>query len=101
MSPGGPRTVRVPLEYVFEAVHHQAVHRAAIIVPDLGIYIEMRRETSTCRLIFDLIEYSLDLELPGAVVESPVIMALNNDANDLVTWSNISAILVSIAYPIY
>jgi hypothetical protein len=57
----------------------------------------MRREMSPCRLIFDLIEYS---ELPGAVVEDPVTVALNKDANDLVTWSNVSVILVSIAYPI-
>jgi hypothetical protein len=42
--------------------------------------------------VFDLIEYSLDLELPDAVVEHPVIVALNNGANDLVTWSNVSAV---------
>ena len=52
----------------------------------------MRRETSACKTIFDLIEYSLDFELPSAVVEHPVIVALNNDANDFVTWSNVRAI---------
>jgi hypothetical protein len=84
----------------FEAVHQQAVHRATGVVPDLGTYIELRRETSACRPIFDLIEYSLDLELPDAVMENPVIVALNNCANDLVTWANVSAILNSTAYRI-
>ena len=75
----------------FEAVKQQALYRANGVVPELGIYIEMRRETSGCKPVFDLIEYSLDLELPDAVVEHPVIVALNNAANDLVTWSNVSA----------
>jgi hypothetical protein len=76
----------------FEAVQQQALYRASGVVPDLGTYIEMRRETSGCKPVFDLIEYSLDLELPDAVVEHPVIVALNNGANDLVTWSNVSAV---------
>lgn len=79
----------------FEAVQQQAVCRADGIVPDFDTYIEMRRETSGCKPVFDLIEYSLDLELPDAVVEHPVIVALNDGANDLVTWSNVSARLVS------
>ncbi len=83
----------------FEAVQQQALYRADEIVPDWDTYIEMRRETSGCKPVFDLIEYSLDLELPDAVVEHPVIVALNNGANDLVTWSNVSARLVAIADP--
>ena len=83
----------------FEAVQQQALCRAGGIVPDFDTYIEMRRETSGCKPVFDLIEYSLDLELPDAVVEHPVIVALNNGANDLVTWSNVSARLVAIADP--
>ncbi len=83
----------------FEAVHQQALCRADGIVPDLDTYIGMRRETSGCKPVFDLIEYSLDLELPDAVVEHPVIVALNNGANDLVTWSNVSARHIAIADP--
>lgn len=75
----------------FEAVHQQALYRASGIVPDLGAFVELRRETSGCKPVFDLIEYSLDLELPDAIVDHPVIEALNNGANDLVTWSNVSA----------
>ena len=87
------------MQMFFEAVKQQALDRADGIVPDLDTYIEMRRETSGCKPVFDLIEYSLDLDLPDAVVEHPVIVALNNGANDLVTWSNVSARLVAIADP--
>jgi hypothetical protein len=85
------------MQMFFEAVKQQALCRMEGIVPEFDAYIEMRRETSGCKPVFDLIEYSLDLELPDAVVEHPVIVALNNGANDLVTWSNVSARLVAIA----
>jgi len=80
------------METYFQAVHQQAFYRAEGIVPNLETYIEMRRETSGCRPTFDLIEYSLGLELPDDVIEHPVIMALNQGANDFVTWSNVSTI---------
>ena len=84
----------------FEAVHQQAVHRATGVVPDLVTYTELRRETSACRPLFDLIEYSLDLELPDVVVQDPVIVTLNDAVNDLISWSNVSTILRATAYPI-
>jgi alpha-muurolene/germacrene-A/gamma-muurolene synthase len=87
------------MQMFFEAVKQQALCRSGGIVPDFDTYVEMRRETSGCKPVFDLIEYSLDLELPDAVVEHPVIVALNDGANDLVTWSNVSARLVAIADP--
>jgi hypothetical protein len=87
------------MQMFFEAVQQQALDRTDGNVPDLDTYVELRRETSACKPVFDLIEYSLDLELPDAVVEHPVIVALNNGANDLVTWSNVSARLVAIADP--
>ena len=87
------------MHFFFEAVRQQAECRADGSIPDLDTYIWMRRETSGCKPVFDLIEYSLDLELPDAVVEHPVIVALNNGANDLVTWSNVS-VPVSLLSPI-
>ena len=84
----------------FEAVHQQAVHRATGVVPDLGTYTELRRETSACRPLFDLIEYSLDLELPDVVVQDPVIVTLNDAVNDLISWSNVSTILRATAFSI-
>jgi hypothetical protein len=37
-----------------------------------------------------LVRYALGIDLPDFVAEDPVIEALNQYANDLVTWSNVS-----------
>ncbi|KAJ6622898.1 isoprenoid synthase domain-containing protein [Mycena sp. CBHHK59/15] len=76
------------LEMFFEAVNVQAQLRDTGIVPDLESYIALRRDTSGCKPCWALIEYALDIDLPDFVVEDPVIMALNQSTNDLVTWSN-------------
>jgi len=76
----------------FQGVQQEASFRTDGIAPDIQTYIEMRRETSACKPVFDLIEYSLDLELPDDVIEHPIIMALSQGANDLVTWANVSTI---------
>lgn len=73
----------------FQAVEQQANDRGGEVVPDLESYIDMRRDTSGCKPVFDLIEYALGFELPEEVVDHPVIKALNQGANDLVTWSNV------------
>lgn len=38
---------------------------------------------------FDPFRYALDIDLPEFVVTDPIIMALNQSTNDLVTWSNV------------
>lgn len=43
-----------------------------------------------CKPCWALIEYALDIDLPDFVVEDPLIQALNQGTNDLVTWSNVS-----------
>ena len=35
--------------------------------------------------MFDLIEYAMDIDLPDFVISHPIIKALNQGANDLVT----------------
>jgi alpha-muurolene/germacrene-A/gamma-muurolene synthase len=87
------------MQMYFQAVEEEAVFRAEGIIPDLQTYIDIRRDTSGCKPVFDLIEYSLGLELPDSVIDHPVIMALNQGANDLVTWSNVSA--VASIFPTY
>ena len=74
----------------FEAVNTQARARDNGIVLDIESYIDLRRDTSGCKPVFDLIEYALDIELPEYVVNHPIIKALNEGSNDLVTWSNVS-----------
>ena len=62
-------------------------------------YIKRRCDTSGCKPVFDLIEYSLDLELPDDIVKHPVIVTLNQGTNDLVMWSNMSATLPPLPPP--
>ncbi|OJT10931.1 Alpha-muurolene synthase [Trametes pubescens] len=95
-KPGPQARFKESLELFFEAVHQQAKDRDADVIPDLESYINVRRDTSGCKPMFDLIEYSMDIDLPDFVVEHPVIKALNQGANDLVTWSNMIAILMNL-----
>ncbi|KIM48679.1 hypothetical protein M413DRAFT_83524 [Hebeloma cylindrosporum] len=76
------------LELFFEAVNIQTRAREEGVIPDLESYIDVRRDTSGCKPCWALIEYALDIDLPDFVVEHPVIQALNQGTNDLVTWSN-------------
>jgi alpha-muurolene/germacrene-A/gamma-muurolene synthase len=83
------------LEQFFESVNLQAQARDAGIIPDLESYIDVRRDTSGCKSAFDLIEYSMGIDLPEYVHEHPVIEALKQGSNDLVTWSNVSDYFIS------
>lgn len=47
--------------------------------------MQVRRDTSGCKPVFDLIEYAMDIDLPDFVISHPIIKALNQGANDLVT----------------
>jgi len=87
-GPGCQARFKETLELFFEAVNIQARARDAGIIPDLESYIDVRRDTSGCKPCWALIEYALDIDLPDFVVEHPVIKALNQGTNDLVTWSN-------------
>ncbi|TFK54635.1 terpenoid synthase [Heliocybe sulcata] len=95
-GPGVQARFKESLELFFEAVHQQAQDRDADIIPDIESYIDVRRDTSGCKPVFDLMEYALGIDLPDEVVENPVIKALNQGTNDLVTWSNVSRFIPSI-----
>ncbi|KAJ8522361.1 hypothetical protein ONZ45_g1052 [Pleurotus djamor] len=87
-GPGVQARFKETLELFFEAVNVQAQSRDAGEIPDLESYIDVRRDTSGCKPVFDLIEYAMGFDLPEIVVTDPVIKALNQGTNDLVTWSN-------------
>lgn len=89
-GPGVQARFKESLELFFEAVNVQAADRDSDVIPDVEEYINVRRDTSGCKPVFDLIEYALRIDLPDDVVNHPVIKALNQGTNDLVTWSNVS-----------
>lgn len=99
------------MELFFDAVQKQTEDRDAGIIPDLESYIDvspremvhrrrffdshnshkMRRDTSGCKPSFDLIEYAMGIDLPDFVMDHPVIRALNQFANDLVTFVQLTS----------
>ncbi|KAJ8597532.1 terpenoid synthase [Rhizopogon salebrosus TDB-379] len=76
------------MDLFFIAVALQSDDRAKGWIPDLESYITIRRDTSGCKPCFALIEYAARIDLPDEVMSHPVIMAMEEATNDLVTWSN-------------
>jgi hypothetical protein len=77
------------MDLFFIAVALQSNDRAKGWIPDLESYITIRRDTSGCKPCFALIEYAARIDLPDEVMSHPVIMAMEEATNDLVTWSNV------------
>ena len=89
-SPGFQKRFIHAMDLFFKAVAIQARDRAAGVVPDLEDYIVMRRDTSSCKICWTLIEYANGLDLPDEVMDHPIVQSLDEATNDLVTWSNVS-----------
>ncbi|KAF9237773.1 isoprenoid synthase domain-containing protein [Melanogaster broomeanus] len=70
------------------AAAKQAANRANGHIPDLKSYTALRRDASGCKPCFALIEYAARIDLPDEVVSHPVILGLEEAANDFVSWSN-------------
>ena len=71
-GPGFQARFKENMQYFFESVHNQSLHREVGVVPDLESYIEFRRDESGVKPCFDLLEYALDIDLPNFVFEHPV-----------------------------
>jgi len=89
-SPGFQKRFIHNMDLFFKAVTIQARDRAAGVIPDLMDYIAVRRDTSGCKPSWALIEYANGLDLPDEVMEHRIIQSLDDAANDLVSWSNVS-----------
>jgi len=50
---------------------------------------ELRRDSSGVKPCFDLLEYTLHIDLPGFVIEDPAIKALKQTCDDFVAWANV------------
>ena len=87
------------MDLFFQAITIQAKDRRDGIIPELDSYIAVRRDTSGCKPCWALIEYANGLDIPDEVMGHPVVEALGEAANDLVTWSNVSPSRQMIATP--
>jgi len=54
----------------------------------LDEYIDIRRDSSGLKPLIDFLEYTLQVDLPEAVAEHPVMQSLKQCVNDFCTWSN-------------
>ncbi len=93
-GPGCQQRLMSTLDTYFQAIMQQADDRGSANIPELEEYILLRRDTSGCKTGFAFIEYAARIDLPDDVVEHPIIKALADATNDLVSWANVSAELL-------
>ncbi|KAG9009834.1 hypothetical protein FRB93_005105 [Tulasnella sp. JGI-2019a] len=87
-SEGTQRRFVETCQLYVDAIYQQVVNRRHDQIPTFESFIQLRRDTSAVKLVFSLIEYSLNLDLPDAVFEDPIIKSLEQGANDILTWAN-------------
>jgi alpha-muurolene/germacrene-A/gamma-muurolene/(+)-delta-cadinol synthase len=78
------------VELYLVAVHEQARHRDTNEIPTTQAYVDLRRLSSGCKPLFDLLEFSLDMQLPDYVIEDPLMKTMKDCVNDFVAFSNVS-----------
>jgi Terpene synthase family 2, C-terminal metal binding len=91
-SLGAQQRFMSTFDQFFQAITIQAIDRKNGTIPGLESYIAIRRDTSGCKPCWALIEYANNLNIPDEVMEHPIIRNLDESANDLVTWSNVSSV---------
>ncbi|PIL35634.1 terpene synthase [Ganoderma sinense ZZ0214-1] len=87
-GPGCQQRLMSTLDTYFQAIMQQASDRGSRNIPDLEEYILLRRDTSGCKTGFAFIEYAANIDLPDEVIEHPIIKAMSDSTNDLVSWAN-------------
>ncbi|KAG9014251.1 hypothetical protein FRB94_013561 [Tulasnella sp. JGI-2019a] len=87
-SEGTQRRFVETCQLYVNAIYQQVVNRRHDQIPTFESFIQLRRDTSAVKLVFSLIEYSLNLTLPDAVFDDPIIKSLEQGANDILTWAN-------------
>ncbi|KAG1847856.1 isoprenoid synthase domain-containing protein [Suillus subalutaceus] len=76
------------MDLFFIAGAKEVDNRAKKHIHDLESYITFRRDTSGCKFCFVLIEYAAQIDLPDEVMSHPIMMAVEDAANDHISWSN-------------
>ena len=64
------------------AIKQEVKDRTSGEIPSLEIYIKHRQLSTGCKPLFDLIEYSLKMELPDYVIQDPILEAVQGHVND-------------------
>ncbi|KAG9127744.1 hypothetical protein FRC07_010196 [Ceratobasidium sp. 392] len=86
-----PRTISRYIEAAelfTQAVLRQTENRSIDHVPTIEEYIKVRQDTSSTKMFYAVLEYSLGLDLPDEVHEDPTLAVLLTAGNDIVNWIN-------------
>ncbi|KAG1729370.1 isoprenoid synthase domain-containing protein [Suillus lakei] len=76
------------MDLFFVAAAKEADNQTKGRINDVESYINLRRHLSGCKSCFAFIEFASRIDLPDEVVSHPVIMAVEEAANDFIAWSN-------------
>lgn len=79
-----------------EAVCKEAELRERGELLTIADYLPLRRENSAIRLSFKLAEFSLRIDIPDEVFANDVFMSLYLGAADMICWSNVRMVHVSL-----
>ncbi|KAG9123248.1 hypothetical protein FRC07_015191 [Ceratobasidium sp. 392] len=87
-SPGPMQRLVEAIDLYTKASFQQSLNRSVDDVPTIDEYIQLRRDTSAVKIMYPIIEYTLEFSLPDEVHSDPVIAELLVAGNDLLTWAN-------------
>ncbi|KAG9084179.1 hypothetical protein FRC07_013697 [Ceratobasidium sp. 392] len=87
-SPGTMQRLVEAIDLYTKASFQQSLNRSADNIPTIDEYIRLRRNTSAVKIMYPVIEYTLEFSLPDEVHSDPVMAELLVAGNDLLTWAN-------------
>ncbi|KAF9237775.1 isoprenoid synthase domain-containing protein [Melanogaster broomeanus] len=76
------------IDLYFTAGAKQAEDRVHARILDLSSITIARRDTGSCKTCFTFIEYAARIDLPDEVMSHPIILGMEEAANDFITQSN-------------
>ncbi|KAF8801849.1 terpenoid synthase [Phlegmacium glaucopus] len=88
MAPGIQACFCENISATVKSIKTERKFRGKDSLPDVAAYIAFRHDNSACPAAFDLLEYSMDIELPNFVRNDPSLMVLSNCAIDFIALCN-------------
>ncbi|MEV7251146.1 terpene synthase family protein [Streptomyces cyaneofuscatus] len=80
--------VRSSMTEYFMSALCQLTYGLGAYTPTFGEYVELRRYTGICHVVFTLVDVARGFELPGREWADPAVRALNTAAADVIDYAN-------------
>lgn len=102
VNPNTSRRFFLHWKYYLDGTSKEAELRERKEVLNLTDFTPLRRENSALRVVFELAEYALGLDIPDEVFENEFFQSIYFAAIDMVCWSNVClvhcVVIISITY---